>query len=109
MSCTKKTYCQSSTDTVKIFNIEPYYFLFVSGLADATITICSLSLGFVETRVFFFPFAATALLCLAVWGIKKLNNFGLKGVANVLTNLLVLFSFAPFVWNLAVVSGLVTS
>lgn len=89
----------------KIFNIEPYYFLFVSGLADATTTICSLSLGYVETRVFFFPFAATALLCLTVWIIQKLKRFGLKGSATVLTYLLVVFSFTPFIWNLAVVSG----
>lgn len=80
-----------------------YRLLFLCGLGDALSTSLGLSLGFVETRFFFVPFLATAILAGAVWFIQFLG--GLKFVREGIQFGLVLVAFSGLANNLMVILG----
>jgi hypothetical protein len=83
---------------------EAYVLLFLCGLGDALTTLAGLSLGLTETRIFFFPFLATAIFTVAVRFINRLP--GPETAKDVISTILVLMAFSGVAYNLAGLSGI---
>jgi len=82
---------------------EAYVLLFLCGLGDVVTTLAGLSLGFVETRAFFFPFLATIILGGCVWLISWLPTPETLKTPTI--SFLVVLAFSATANNLAVLVG----
>jgi uncharacterized membrane protein YgdD (TMEM256/DUF423 family) len=91
---------------LKLKHLQSYFLLFIAGVGDATTTMYALNLGYIETRQFFFPFAATAILSVAIFLINspKIPVYRIARIS--LTWGIIFFSFSGFFWNLIILAGL---
>jgi hypothetical protein len=97
---------QNLLQNLKWKQLQPYLLLFTAGLGDATTTMYALSLGYTETRQFFFPFATTAIFAAAIFLINNQKIPIYRTARTILSYGLILFSFTGFLWNLLILTGL---
>ncbi len=81
----------------------PYLLLCLAGVADLTTSLFGVRMaGLVEGNPHFIPFLTEAILILYIFTVRKISFFP-KKTEQFCELLLVVFSFAPAIWNLSLI------